>query len=67
VLDLIERVAGKSASVRRLPDRKVDVAGTQLNCKKLAAESGWAPKTSLEDGIRVTWEWVRTLPYERRL
>ena len=67
VLEMIERVAGRDATVRRLPDRKVDVPATQLACDRLIAETGWQPQTSLEDGIRATWEWVRTLPYERRL
>ncbi len=67
VLSIIEAVAGESAKVRRLPDRKIDVRATQLACDLLQSETGWTPQTSIEDGIRASWEWVKTIPYERRL
>lgn len=67
VLAMVQEAAGRGARVRRLPDRQVDVPATQLACEKLHSQTGWEPRTSIEDGIRASWQWVRTLPYERRI
>ncbi len=65
LLDSLQRIAGREARVQHIPARPVDVPVTQLDCRRIARELGWTPTTPLEDGIRATWDWTRSLPYER--
>lgn len=66
LLDVLQRVAGRRADIHHIPARAVDVPATQLDCRRISDDLGWVPTTSLEDGIRASWEWISQLPYERR-
>jgi UDP-glucose 4-epimerase len=66
LLETLERVAGRAATIQRIASRSVDVPVTQLDCTRLRSDLGWQPTTSLEAGIRASWEWALQLPYERR-
>ncbi len=66
LLGALERVADRRAEVRRIPARTVDVPTTQLDCTRIRRDLGWAPTTSLDDGLSASWEWALQLPYERR-
>jgi UDP-glucose 4-epimerase len=65
LLETLQRVAERRASIRHIPARPVDVPATQLDCTRLSGDLGWEPTTPLEDGIRASWEWALQLPYER--
>jgi len=65
LLEVIQRVAERRASIRQIPARQVDVPVTQLDCTRIGTDLGWAPTTAFEDGIRASWEWALKLPYER--
>lgn len=65
LLDVLQHVAGRRASIREIPARPVDVPVTQLDCTRISSDLGWKPTTSLEDGVRASWEWALQLPYER--
>lgn len=65
LLELVQRVAGRTASIRPIPARAVDVPVTQLDCTRIRDAVGWTATTTLEDGVRASWEWARQLPYER--
>jgi UDP-glucose 4-epimerase len=65
LLDFVELVAGRRARVEQIPARPVDVPITQLDCARIERDLGWKPTTTFEDGVRVSWEWARQLPYER--
>lgn len=65
LLDLLQRVAGRSARIEQIAARGVDVPATQLDCTRIAEDLGWRATTSLEDGVRASWEWTLQLPYER--
>jgi UDP-glucose 4-epimerase len=39
--------------------RDVDARVVALDCAHLAAKLQWKPKTTLEDGIRLTWQWLK--------
>ena len=43
--------------------RSFDIPCIVLDNTLAQQELGWKPVTSLADGVRLTWEWVRTLPY----
>jgi UDP-glucose 4-epimerase len=36
-----------------------EIQRSVLDVSKAAADLGWAPATSLADGLRATWEWIR--------
>ena len=65
LLDLLQRVAGRSARIEQIAARGVDVPATQLDCARIANDLGWRATTPLEDGVRASWEWTLQLPYER--
>jgi UDP-glucose 4-epimerase len=54
----LQRISGRPAPIERRPDRTVDVPATQLDCSRLAAQTGWKPLTELDDGLRASWEWA---------
>jgi UDP-glucose 4-epimerase len=66
LFEMLERVAQRRARIRHIPARPIDVPATQLDCTKLRSSLGWEATTTLEDGIRASWEWTLQLPYERR-
>lgn len=66
VLELIQHVAGRRARVRTEQSRGVDVPETRLDCARVRAVTGWRAETSLAEGIRESWEWMRDRPYPRR-
>jgi UDP-glucuronate 4-epimerase len=53
----VERATQRSAAVTRVPGRPGDVGGTFGDVSKAAALLGWAPRVSLEDGLRRTVDW----------
>jgi UDP-glucuronate 4-epimerase len=54
---LLERIAGRSLSVRHVDAAKGDVPRTKADVSRIGAELGWAPATSLEDGLSAMWAW----------
>lgn len=65
LLEIVQDVAQRRASIVKVPARPVDVPVTQLDCTRITSELGWRPTTTLEAGVRASWEWARQLPYER--
>lgn len=39
--------------------RSVDVESNILDSGKAKASCGWQPRTSLDDGLRATWDWLK--------
>ena len=61
VLDAIatlERVAGRRLDVRRADAARGDVVRTKADVSRIGAELGWAPATSLADGLAAMWSWA---------
>lgn len=58
LLELLTRASGATPRIERLPDRHVDVPQTQLDCSRLHADTGWEPRTELDEGLRATWAWA---------
>lgn len=65
LLDVLQKVAGRSGRILQVGARGVDVPATQLDCTRIADDLGWRATTSLEEGVRASWEWTLQLPYER--
>jgi UDP-glucose 4-epimerase len=62
VRELHERcraVSGDERPPRQAPPREGDVVRSVLDVSLAAAELGWRPEVSLDEGLRATWEWMR--------
>jgi UDP-glucuronate 4-epimerase len=55
---LLERIAGRTLDVRREPPVLGDQRRTKADTTRINAELGWAPRTSLEEGLRAQWDWA---------
>jgi UDP-glucose 4-epimerase len=55
---LLERLSGRRLDVRRAEAAKGDVPRTKADVSRISAELGWAPTTSLEDGLAAMWAWA---------
>jgi UDP-glucose 4-epimerase len=60
VRELVEKVCGRRLRVLHRPERRGDVRKVILDCSRLRGLLGWQPKVSLEEGIRLTWQWLQT-------
>jgi UDP-glucose 4-epimerase len=62
VLELYEicrKVAGAELAAEHAPARVGELQRSVLDISKAADELGWRPDTSLEEGLRQTWNWIR--------
>ena len=55
---LLERIAGRALHLERTAVAAGDVKRTKADVSRIDRELGWAPRTSLEDGLRAQWEWA---------
>jgi UDP-glucuronate 4-epimerase len=62
--DLLEKIIGKPAKRELLPMRPIDVLETFADSSDLYRATGFAPRTSIADGLRAFVEWFRE--YHRR-
>jgi len=58
--ELCRRVAGDGREPEYEPPRPGDLKRSVLDPSRAAAELGWVPETPLEDGLRRTWDWLRS-------
>jgi UDP-glucose 4-epimerase len=57
--ELCRKVAGSDLAPEFAPARSGELQRSVLDIGKAADELGWRPETSLEDGLRRTWNWIR--------
>ena len=55
---LAEEIAGRELAVERHGEAAGDVRRTRADVSKAERELGWAPTTSLADGLAAQWNWV---------
>jgi UDP-glucose 4-epimerase len=63
VLEVHERcraVTGDARPPRMAPAREGDVTRSALDVSLAEAELAWRPQISLDDGLRGTWDWIRS-------
>lgn len=53
------REIGCEVQVENLPERAFDVKANVLDSTKLQAHTGWKAQVELEDGLRLTRDWLR--------
>lgn len=58
VIELLERLTGRTLALRKLPPVPGDVRRTSADITRISGEIGWQPLTSLPDGLRAQWEWL---------
>jgi UDP-glucuronate 4-epimerase len=56
----VERLAGKKAPVRSEPMMKADVDFTFANIDKAQSLLGYAPRVSVDEGVRQSYEWYKS-------
>jgi len=59
----IEQATGRKARIERLPNQAGDVPITYADISKAAKHLGYAPRTTLKEGIAEAVNWIRALPY----
>jgi UDP-glucose 4-epimerase len=59
-IDKIVQRDGRSLDIDWREPRPFDVKSNILDTAKLSGASGWAPATSLEEGLSATWEWIKS-------
>jgi len=57
-IGLLERLSGRRLELRRLEAARGDVERTKADDSRIAAELGWTPTTSLEEGLAAMWSWA---------
>jgi nucleoside-diphosphate-sugar epimerase len=55
---ILESLAGRQLEIREHPPVPGDQRRTNADTTRIRTELGWAPKVSLEDGLRAQWEWA---------
>jgi UDP-glucose 4-epimerase len=62
VIRILERVAGHPLTVTREGAQKGDMRDTYADTSLARQDLGFAPKVTLEDGIRAEYRWLSSLP-----
>ena len=58
VIDSMEKVAKKKINILKQPARDIDVRKIVLDVTRVSTEFGYEPKTSMQQGIKKTWDWL---------
>lgn len=61
LLDTIEKVAGKECRKKSAPVPDGDVPVTFADISKAKRDLGYNPKTNLETGLGVMWQWIQSI------
>ena len=62
-ISLAERIAGRTARLKRLDRQKGDVRHTSANLAAARAKLTYVPQVSLEEGLSRQWTWIQSLGY----
>ncbi len=61
LLDLVSKVTGARLEPVFRPPRPGDIRRSVADITRARETLGWAPRFSLEEGLRLTYEWLRSL------
>jgi UDP-glucose 4-epimerase len=59
VLALAQRITGAAINTLHKPARDGDVRGVVLDVSRIRSALGWQPRINLDEGLRLTWEWLQ--------
>ena len=57
-ISILEGLAGRTLAIHEHEPVPGDQRRTNADTTRIRSELGWAPKVSLEDGLRAQWEWA---------
>lgn len=60
IISVIRNVTKKEVVVNYLENRASDVKVNVLDISRVATETGFNPRVSIEDGIKKTWDWINS-------
>jgi nucleoside-diphosphate-sugar epimerase len=55
---ILERVSGRKLDVHHVAAARGDVSRTKADVSRIHAALGWAPETTLADGLEAMWSWA---------
>lgn len=58
VIEFLKSITGVQPIIKHLPERPFDVKANVLSIDKIRNEIGWSPKTTFEEGLKNTIDWV---------
>jgi UDP-glucose 4-epimerase len=58
-MEIIEAICGKKVPTIYRPSRKTDVKTIVLDSSLFSKMIKWHPRVSLEQGIELTWKWLK--------
>jgi nucleoside-diphosphate-sugar epimerase len=61
VVEMVEKISGKKAKLRRLARQQGDVRHTAAALGAAREKLGFEPRVGLFDGLTAEWEWIRGL------
>lgn len=64
VLELIRSISSKPLDVNYVQPLRGDALRTGADTTAISNALGWAPRVSLEDGLRAQWDWFRRVSEE---
>jgi UDP-glucose 4-epimerase len=62
-ISTVEKIAGRSANLKRLDRQKGDVRHTRASIEDAQKKLGYSPVIGLEEGLARQWEWITTAAY----
>ena len=62
LFEIIGRIHGRPLQIRREPQQKGDMRDTFADTTKARADLGFAPKVSLEEGLKAEYDWLSRSP-----
>jgi UDP-glucose 4-epimerase len=62
-ISLAERIAGRTARLKKLERQKGDVRHTSASLAAARSKLGYAPRVDLEEGLERQWRWIQTQGY----
>jgi UDP-glucose 4-epimerase len=61
LVDIMSEVTGTSVQPRYESDYGIYVSRIVLDISKISNATGWVPKTSINEGVLKTWDWITSL------
>jgi len=58
VIDSVQKISNKEIKTKFIDQREGDVEVSVLSNEKAACVYQWHPKTSFENGLSKTWQWI---------
>ena len=61
ILPVIEEISQTKAKIRYVEREKGDVRHTFADIQKAKEDLNYSPQVALEDGLKLEWEWIKTI------